>query len=204
MENSSKTVVTEDGKKPGSTTKKMFSSDSLFEKIFLLLLTAIITGLLVPYISNTIQSKRSKNERILQAQSKFLDDITTVMLTYETLALDVSWYKQEQNNYDSMMYHNAVKRYTDRVVDLFAQWRIQLARARSLVPAKESDTLQYFFRSVLQKQDVDLTGLYTNIRATSDKWKEMHLLSEGYLAEANDLISEVASDLKITKSDLSQ
>jgi len=56
----------------------------------------------------------------------------------------------------------------------------------------------------LQKQDVDLTGLYTNIRATSDKWKEMHLLSEGYLAEANDLISEVASDLKITKSDLSQ
>jgi len=169
MENSSKTVVTEDGKKPGSTTNKMFSSDSLFEKIFLLLLTAIITGLLVPYISNTIQSKRSKNERILQAQSKFLDDITTVMLTYETLALDVSWYKQEQNNYDSMMYHNAVKRYTDRVVDLFAQWRIQLARARSLVPAKESDTLQYFFRSVLQKQDVDLTGLYTNIRATSDK-----------------------------------
>ena len=35
---------------------------------------------------------RAKEDSILKAQSKLLDDVAEVILSYETLALDVSWF----------------------------------------------------------------------------------------------------------------
>jgi hypothetical protein len=49
------------------------------------------------WLSNNIQARNSQNEIVLQVQAKVLDDIANTVLTYETLALHVSWYKSHKS-----------------------------------------------------------------------------------------------------------
>jgi hypothetical protein len=39
------------------------------------------------------EARKARDASKLQAQAKLLDEATETILTYETLALDVSWYK---------------------------------------------------------------------------------------------------------------
>src|SRR4051794_27464018 len=102
-----------------SKIRKILLGESFIEKASLLILTALISGLLIPYIGNNIQSKKAKNDIVFQNQSKLLDDIAKTLLTYETLVLDVSWYKSNSLIEDSFIHQKAYERYTNKVVDLF-------------------------------------------------------------------------------------
>jgi len=79
-----------------------FNQDFL-EKIVILLLTALLTGFLVPYVLKRVDEVKSVQQKILEAdlarqakvieaQSKFLDDITETLWNWRYLSMKVAYY----------------------------------------------------------------------------------------------------------------
>ena len=73
-----------------SVLRNVLTSESFIEKVALLVLTALITGLLLPYAftryNNAVAARlkaadlaRSKNDSIVQAQSKLVEDLASVV-----------------------------------------------------------------------------------------------------------------------------
>jgi hypothetical protein len=76
-------------------------SQDFLEKIVILLLTALLTGLLAPYVLKRIDDAKSVQQKILdadlarqakviEAQSKFLDDLTETLWSWRYLSMKVA------------------------------------------------------------------------------------------------------------------
>ncbi len=170
------------------------------EKIILLMVTTILTGVMIPLIVGNLQKKQSRDDAILQAQAQLLDDISTTILTYETLALDVSWFKSKEGKDDSS-YKAAYKRYNERAVDLVAQWRAYAARAQTLVSPSVSKRIMDFLGRVFSEQDTPMIALHRE-GAEGAPWNEQHATNMRMLDEASRLIVEIAQDLNLSKDAL--
>ena len=127
--------------------RKALTSESFVEKVALLLLTALLSGLIVPLVISSLQATRTRSEAILQAQAKLLEDVSETILTYETLALDVSWFKTKTAQNEDL-HQKAFAKYSERVVDLVAKWRAQAARAQTLVSPAVSAKIDGFLWSI--------------------------------------------------------
>lgn len=181
------------------TLRRALTSESFVEKAALLLLTAILSGLVVPVVIGSLQAKRARRDAIVQAQAKLLDDMSETILTYETLLLDVSWFATNLARNDEM-HQKAFAKYSDRAVDLVAKWRAQAARAQSLASPAISAKLDAFLLKVFRAQDTPMNLLYRR-GGEAEAWDKLHEVNAGMLKEANDLIGEIARDLKISKTD---
>src|SRR5258708_6960014 len=114
-----------------SIVRRVLKSDSFVEKAFLLILTAVLSGLFVPLVIKTVDRAREGREAIARAQAKLFDDASETILTCETLMLDVSWFGTPRaKNVD--MQKKAFERYTEKSVDLISKWRAQSSRAQAL------------------------------------------------------------------------
>lgn len=54
-------------------------SQDFIEKALLLLITAALTGFLIPYILKIIDERRARQAKIIEAQSMFLDEISRLL-----------------------------------------------------------------------------------------------------------------------------
>src|SRR5688572_23638476 len=83
-------------------------SPSFFEKILLLLLTALLSGLLVPVMMQDIAHKKFKEQKvfeadllrqtkILESQIEFFNIISELLARFQLSALEVSYYKHHKN-----------------------------------------------------------------------------------------------------------
>jgi hypothetical protein len=109
------------------TLMRVLGSESFVEKVALLLATAVLSGFLIPYVVSTMQRTRARSDAIAASQRQLLDDLAETILTYQTLALDVSWYRTSGVK-DLAIHERAFTRYNDRFVDLLATWRTQSVR----------------------------------------------------------------------------
>jgi hypothetical protein len=194
-----------------SAIRSALTSESFIEKAAVIVLTALLSGLIVPYFiarynnyASALQRAndlaRSKNESILQAQSKMIEDFATVVLTYETLALDVSWYKTKDGK-DEKLYEKAYVRYSDRIADLLSNWRSLAARSQALTSPAISAKMNAFQRRVFLEQDTPMNTLNRS-HGTEEQWTVQHTRNEEMIEEAGRLISEIMRDLGLSKSDL--
>lgn len=174
---------------------------SFIEKSVLLVFTAVTSGVLIPYIGDKIQTAKTQNEVVTQAKAKLLDDFTNTIITYEYLAGDVSYYKADSAVANDKMQAMAFERYSNKVVDLMAQWGVEIAKAKTLVSPAIGDKLEKFMDRVLTEQENKLVSLYNN-NATVEEWYEMNKLTGKMYEEAKKLIAELAVDLKITNADI--
>ncbi|MEZ4714108.1 MAG: hypothetical protein R3A44_43390 [Caldilineaceae bacterium] len=160
----------------------------------------IVIGGFVGALFKMRERFQAKDDAILRAQSKLLDDIATTILTYETIAADVTWFKTEMAANDEM-HEKAFNRYNERVIDLVAQWRIQAAKAQTLVTPTVSDKINSFLNKVFDEQDTPMMKLYRQ-QADDEVWQEQHSKNILMIREANKLIEEIAKDLKISSQEL--
>ncbi|MEO3403238.1 hypothetical protein AAFN85_05015 [Mucilaginibacter sp. CAU 1740] len=183
-----------------SVFKRVLVSESFLEKLFLLLATAILSGILIPYFTNKIQTDKARNEIVLQSQKNLLNDISKTLLTYETLLLDISWFKNNIAT-DSAMHEQAFKNYTSRSVDLLTDWRVESIKAKDLVSEDMSKKLDVFQLKMFKLQDSPMNRLHKQ-NGNNEEWAKLHRVNAQMLKEATDLISDLAKEIKITKSDL--
>lgn len=189
---------------PATTSRKnavsqALGSASFIEKAVLLILTAVTSGVLIPYIGDKIQAEKTRNEALTQAKTKLMDDVTNTIITYEYLAGDVSYYKADSAVANDKMQALAFERYSNKVVDLMAQWGVEIARAKTLVSPEISDKLEKFMDKVLTEQETKLVTLYNN-NASVDEWSKMNDLTGTMFEEAKKLIAELAVDLKLNNT----
>ncbi len=180
--------------------RNALGSEDFVGKAALLLLTAILSGLLVPLIVSSLQAKRSRNEAILQAQAKLLDDVAEIMLRYETLALDVSWFKTGETA-NPRLHEDAFKRYSEQVADLVARWRIQAVKARTLTSPNLREMIDAHLMDAFRQQDTPMNQLHGS-QANGDSWQKQHLTNVKMLENTNKLIEQIAKDLKLAKDDV--
>jgi len=182
------------------TILKTINSESFIEKIILLILTVLLSGLLIPYVSTAIQRKKIRNDTIIQSQTKLLDDVTRTLMTYETLLLDISWY-QTTAGYNKDMQKKAFERYAERSVDLIADWRVESIKARTLSSIEVSKRLDSFQVEMFSLQDGPMNILYRE-KSSADKWQALHETNEGMYSEARKLVADLATEMRLTKDNI--
>lgn len=187
--------------KKAGTISQALGSASFIEKAVLLVLTAATSGVLIPYVGDKIQVTKTQNEVVMQAKAKLLDDVTNTIITYQYLAGDVSFYKSDSALVNDKMQAMAFERYSNKVVDLMAQWGVEIAKAKTLVSPAISDKLEKFMDKVLTEQEPKLVMLYSN-NAPVEEWIKMNELTGKMYEEAKKLIAELAIDLKLTNADI--
>jgi hypothetical protein len=192
----------EPARKPASNILRALTSSSFLERSFLLMLAAIISGLMIPELSNRIQSQNMKREIVLAKQAALLDDLSHTLLAYETLILDVSWYKSNSQVYNEAMHQRAFDRYAERFPDLLVELRTGLLRARYLASADMVKRLEEFQERIFSEQDTPLSALYVNKESTIQDWSEFHNKNVAMALTVNDLLTDLAKDLNITKENI--
>ena len=175
----------------------LFISSAFLEKIVLLVLAAVISGLVVPLVVKNIDETRAKKASVRQAQEKLYLDISETVLTLETLALDVSWFgtpaaKDEENQ------KKAYIRYNDRAVDLVAKWRAQAARAKTLTSPEVSSKFDEMLKRFFEMQDTPTIALWRKCNTSCD-WSDQHLANEAMLGEANKFVEMLAQSLGLVR-----
>ena len=171
---------------------------SFLEKAFLLILTAVLSGVAVPQVVKSIDAAREGRAAVARAQAKLFDDISETVLTYETLALDVSWFGTRAARNQELQ-RKAFERYSERMVELTARWRIQASRAQTLASPQVAEKIAGLLHKVFIRQDTPMNTMWSSCGAKCD-WEQLHVENERMLGEANMLIAEVAKDLGLMRA----
>jgi hypothetical protein len=172
-------------------------TESFLEKTVLLLLTAILSGLIVPLVIKLTDEARADRAAVSTAQAKLFEDVSDVILTFETLALDVSWFGTKVAKNPEMQ-KRAFERYNERVVDLVVRWRVQASRAQTLASKPVATKIENMLIEVFNKQDTPTVALWSKCGVDCN-WQEQHQENERMLVRANALIAELAKDLRLVK-----
>ncbi|MGR9471093.1 hypothetical protein [Rhizobium leguminosarum] len=174
---------------------RAIKSDGFIEKLVLLVLTAILSGIFVPLIIKSIDQSREARQAVATAQAKLFDDISDTILTLETLMLDVSWFGTGDAK-NAEMQTRAFDRYTERSVDLIVKWRIEASRAQALASPETAEKMQAFLNRFFREQDTPTNRSWHECR-TCD-WQAQHEKNVKMLTEANRLILEIGSEFQLT------
>lgn len=133
-------------------------SPDFWEKALILILTATITGLLVPYVlkrvdeSKSIEQKRleadiSRQAKLIEAQARFLDETTEVLWNWRYLSMKVAYNgdgrREEQ-------YAASVAAYEAGIWDVLSKLRNQTSKSRRLVSEKGYTNLVALYKKIVE------------------------------------------------------
>jgi hypothetical protein len=175
--------------------------------IILLILTAGITGLLVPVIAAKLSEGNYKRQKIfeaelarqsdiLKAQSELLRDLSATIWKLQLMNINVSFTKM---NTDEATYKKAVEQYHLEATELLGQIRAQLSTARRLISKPMQDEMHDLYFDTLLSVDASLEGLIRKgSKATYQEWSEQHSKSFD-LAQARieSVLSDLARELQL-------
>ena len=179
---------------------KTFKGETFLQNLTLLLVTALLSGLIIPYLSEKNQRINTRNEILLQSQNKLLEDLSKTLLTWEVLLGDISWFGTSTVN-NPLMQQKAFERYSERSVELFAELKIEVLKAKNLAPPEISARINKFQDNILDSQDTRMNKLYIDKGATAE-WDKLHDTNVRMISEAEDLLSQLAIDMKLTQTNL--
>lgn len=171
----------------------------VIESLCQLVVVIIIGGLIAAQFKRR-DRERARQEAVLKAQSELLDAIAGTILTYETLASDVTWFKDAQARNEEM-HEKQFRRYNERLVDIVSRWRALAAKSQTLVSPDVSKKITAFLDRAFREQDTPMMQLYRE-QAGDAAWRQQHLKNVSMIREANQLIAEIAIDMKMSRDAL--
>jgi hypothetical protein len=177
--------------------RRVLTGAYFVQRALLLILAALLSGLVVPLIFKTIDQSRERQQVLYRAQSKLFDDVSETLLTYQTLALDVSWYGMPEARNPELQ-RKAFEKYSERVGELTSKLVLYGARSRTLTSAPVSAKLKAFLMEIYVKQDTPINRLWADCSTKCD-WSPQHSESELAAKRATELVDEIAKDLGLVK-----
>jgi hypothetical protein len=197
--------MSEDNSQPPESRRsrwlRILTGAYFVQRALLLVLAALLSGLVVPLIFKTIDQSRERQQFIYRAQSQLFNDASEILLTYQTLALDVSWYGTPDARNPELQ-RRAFTRYSERMAEIQTKLALQAARARTLTSAPVGKKLDDFLGEIYKEQDTPINQLWTTCETKCD-WQPQHTRSEVMAKRATSLITELANDLGLVKRDTS-
>jgi hypothetical protein len=132
------------------TIVDVLTSTEFLQGLFLLVVTAVLTGLLVPVIKGRLddrkyrdqkvfESELSRQEKVIDAQAALLKDASEAMWSFYLLSLKVTWYAASGNE---ERFDAAWQEWDEESWLLFGRLRAEISKARRLTsPAVHAELL---------------------------------------------------------------
>lgn len=193
-------MIEENNDTKKSLLNKTFTGVTFLQNLTLLLVTASLSGLIIPYLSEKNQRINARNEILLQSQNKLLEDLSKTLLTWETLLGDISWYGSSTVN-NPQMQQKAFERYSEKSPELFVELKIEALKAKNLAPPEISNKIYKFQNDMLDSQDTRINKLYVD-KGTPADWDKLHDTNRRMIAEVEDLLTQLAIYMKLTQTNL--
>lgn len=184
------------------------TSTSFIEKALLLFLTVLLSGAAVPLISRSLELRATARQKeideariqrtaLIEAQRTLFNEFSEVALTYQTLALDVSWYRTSEAN-DQRLYDRAFAKYSEKTPELVTTWRVLASRASVLGSPATAERMTELLTKVFQEQDTPISRLASK-GGDMKKWEEQHRASERMLGIASQTVTDIAADMGLIR-----
>ncbi|EKU99441.1 hypothetical protein Lepto7375DRAFT_1485 [Leptolyngbya sp. PCC 7375] len=190
-----------------------FSQDFL-ENTILLVLTAAITGFLVPYILKIIDSRRSQKQKeveysrlkeqkqyeasllrqskIIDAQVHLLENLASLLWEYQLLAIEVSYYDSFEQ---PKLYTAAVDEYEEKTGVLFAKIRAEISKSLRLTRAEIYEELKKLYYEQLLPLDQRLYLLMRKQRSEEKRITEWGKFNEYAVHTLAEIVDETLDHL---------
>jgi hypothetical protein len=185
---------------------KMSLDQSFLQNIALLVLTALLSGFGIPYVMKRVEDRKLREQKkfeadlarqgkIIEAQSKLLDDLSALLWKWRYLAKKVVYYGAENN---VERYDLAKKEYDEKVWDILNQFREEISRSRRLVSEQAYEHLDSLYKYVVHDLDAQISDI---IRAKMIDVKKSEDIAERFSVEVSrkldDAIDDLASELNL-------
>jgi len=180
-------------------------SQSLVENVVLLVITASLTGLLVPFIKNVMDNRFFERQKryeadlarqgnVIEAQAAFLDDLSEQLWRFRYLAMAVSYYQPEEQ---PDRYQDAIEEYDKEAWDIFNHVRASISKARRLISENAHQRLVAFYKEELVQFD-------RQIKRVIESNQGHQLLNQLIFTKWTDRIDEIihflSRELELTSS----
>lgn len=176
-----------------------------WEKVILLVLTAMVTGLGVPYILRRIEERRHREQKrfeaelarqnnIITAQAKLLEDLSRIVWRWRYLAKQVCYYAGD----NAARYETAKQQYDEGVWDILHRFRIAISRSRRLVSEQAFGRLNALYSYVVHDVDGQISELIQGDEIDPDLARQISKrFSDEVSARLDDALDELAAELKL-------
>jgi hypothetical protein len=180
---------------------------SLLDNLILLAAAALITGLLVPFVSARMNERRvvqqrqadedlARDSKFIEAQNEFLDTVSTDVGSFAGTMLAVSYYAMQTPE----QFANAWRAYDESAFEELFTLRAHVSRAQRLLSNDAQQQLAELHRWLFGDVDPALTS---RARALLDKpeagrggWSAWHVHTMNELfTRADAALTEIARDV---------
>jgi hypothetical protein len=190
----------------------MTLNNEFVQQLILLGLTAALTGLLVPYILKSIDDRRARAQRerdaqvarqskIIEAQSKFLDDISDYLWKWRYLSTKLAYYGWKNMK---EKYAQSQQAYDDESWDLFNFIRNEISRSRRLVSEEAYKRLVSLYKDEMVKLDSRISK--AREEDESERCKSLGQLNSyisGHLTRKIDnVLRDLAFEVQLTEKQI--
>jgi len=174
----------------------MDNGGAFVEKVILLLLTALISGLGIPYVLKVVDERRLRQGKLIESQAKLLDDLTHTLWTWRYLAKSVAYYGARG---ESERFQAAKKQYEDIVWGLLNEFRTEISRSRRLVSERAFRDLNALYDYVVHKLDHEISNLMPKkMEDAHDGWHELAwVFTEEVSTKLDQALDDLAAELRL-------
>ena len=181
-------------------------SQNFLENAILLLLTASLSGFLVPSVLKQIDERKLKAQKqfdvslarennVLEAQIMLLENLSKALWELQLLSLSVSYYKVHSNE---ERFKEAFKEYDDKSWVIFKDVRCEVSKAKRLASKGQYQNLLDFFDINLIQRDEQLMLMIKN-NASLEEWGELYKwLLFDFPKKIDLVITPLAEDLRLS------
>ena len=168
---------------------------SFLEQIILLVLTALITGFGIPIILKRIDEGKIRQGKIIEAQSKLLDDLSQLLWKWRYMAKQVVYYGAKG---DQELYERARNEYNESIWLILHEFRVEISKARRLVSEKAYDRLNALYDYIVGDIDVKISAIIGEEKLDSISCNAMASRFSSEVTNAlDDALNELASQLNL-------
>jgi hypothetical protein len=181
----------------------MSFSQDFIEKVFLLVITAVLSGLTIPLILKQIEIRKlleqkkfeadlARQSKIIEAQSDLLDTLSALMWEWRYFSKEVvyyaSWNQIEQ-------FIAAKENYNKNVWNFLSKFRVATSRARRLVSENTFTELQKMYHYIVDDIDVKVNTIAAKETMDDQVVKDASDLAERFSNEVSEKIDSVLDTL---------
>ena len=190
-----------------SQIREAVKSQSFIEHALLLILTAVLTGLLVPFINTILADQKFREQRrfeaelarqakIIDAQNELLGEIEKIVYGFQLRALALAWYKTQDKN--SAKYQESLKAYDESSWVFFVDMHTRLGKVQRLTSPKVYEEIETFYAE-LRELDSNVVKLVRN-NATEKEWQAFFALVQKSGGQTKRIMNLLAQDYGLSKN----
>jgi hypothetical protein len=160
---------------------KALADESFIRGLLLLLITAGLTGLLVPYIKGRMDDKKyrqqklfeaqlARQSKIIEAQVALIENLSQLLWEFQYSCLEVSYYGQGP---DKGRYEKAIIKYDEQSWILMTKIGTEIGKAQRLVSDETYQKLKDFYYRWMVSVDNKIEHL-ERVKASEKEWAAHH------------------------------